>query len=82
MSVPSNRLPARAPAYLFLIGVPTSVLAWSLVPLIARAHLEESMVYRGIDSILYLAAAGAVVLVAIPLGYRRSPSSGNSLQCP
>lgn len=70
----SNRQPVRPRAYVYLIGVPICVLVWSLVLFIVRPRLDESTVYRGIDSILYLAALGALVLVAIPLRYRRSSS--------
>lgn len=76
MVVTSNSLTVHARVYLYLVVAPISVLVWLLVLLIARPHLEESLVYRGIDSIPYLAVVGTVVLVAIPLRYRHSPSLG------
>jgi hypothetical protein len=57
--------PALSPGFCFV--------EWLLI-LVLTAHLSESALYRALDISLYFAVVGAVVLVAIPIRFRRSPS--------
>jgi glucan phosphoethanolaminetransferase (alkaline phosphatase superfamily) len=74
MTATWNQQPAHSLAYVCLVVVPLSVLAWTIVIVSVRPKISESTLYLMIDSILYLATVGALVLVAIPLLYLRSPS--------
>jgi hypothetical protein len=63
-------------AYLGLALVPWSLLGWSILVVILRSHVSEAARYRMLDCFPYLAGAGALVLVAIPIRFRRSASFG------
>jgi hypothetical protein len=62
-------------AYLYVALVPIfSLVGWAVFILFLRRHLGESLLYRALDMSLYISVVGAVVLVAIPVRFHRSPS--------
>jgi len=74
-AVPSHHVAANLRAYLYLVLVPIScLLGWAVLILIIRRHLSESSLYRALDICLYLSAVGVLVLVAIPIRFRKSAS--------
>jgi hypothetical protein len=50
-----------------------SLMGWAAF-LLVRRHLSESSIYRALDISLYVSTAAAVVLVAIPIRFRKSVS--------
>jgi hypothetical protein len=76
MSVaPIHRVAASHRAYLYLGLVPIfCLLEWAVLILLVRRHLSESALYKALDISLYLSAVAVVVLVAIPIRFRKSVS--------
>jgi len=50
------------------------LIGWAVFILLLRRRLSESSVYTGLDIALYISAAAAVALVAIPIRFRKSVS--------
>jgi hypothetical protein len=73
MSVaPIHHVAATHRAYLYLALVPICcLLGWAVLIFLVRRHLSESALYKALDISLYLSAV-AVVLVAIPIRFRKS----------
>ena len=62
-------------AYLYLALVPMfSLVEWSAFIVFIRRHLSESSLYKALDISLYISVVGVVVLIAIPIRFRRSAS--------
>lgn len=63
-------------AYLYLALVPMCLLGWTVLVVFLRPHVSESSLYGLLDGFLYLAAVGVLILVAVPICFRRSSSLG------
>jgi len=75
MSVaPRQPIEANRRAYLYMALVPIVDLIGWVVFLLGRRRLSESSLYAALDVSLYLSAAAAVLLVAIPICFRKSVS--------
>jgi hypothetical protein len=76
MSVaPIHQIAASHRAYLYLTLVPIcSLLGWAVLILLVRRYLSESALYKALDIVLYLSAVAGVVLVLIPIRFRKSVS--------
>jgi F0F1-type ATP synthase membrane subunit a len=76
MSVaPIHHLAASHRAYLYLALVPIfCLLGWAVLVRFVRRYLSESALYKALDISLYLSAVAVVVLVAIPIRFRKSVS--------
>ena len=59
-------------AYLYLALVPMFLVGWTILVVFLRPHVSESSLYRLLDGFLYLADIGVVILVAVPIRFRRS----------
>ena len=59
-------------AYLYLALVPMFLVGWTILVVCLRPHVSESSLFRLLDGFLYLAAIGVVILVAVPIRFRRS----------
>jgi hypothetical protein len=62
-------------AFLFLAFVPIfSLVGWVVFILFVRRHLSESSLYKALDVSQYITLVGVVVLVAVPIRFRRASS--------
>jgi hypothetical protein len=59
-------------AYLYLALVPMCLVGWTVLIVFLRPHVSESSLYKLLDGFPYLAAVGVVILVAVPIRFRRS----------
>jgi hypothetical protein len=74
IEIDQHHLAAHHRPYVYLALVPACCfLEWTLI-LVLKRHLSESSLYRALDISLYFAVVCAVVLVAIPIRFRRSAS--------
>ncbi len=76
IDIDRHRLTARRRPYLYLALVPAFCFVEWLLVLFIRRHLSESSLYRALDISLYLAVVGVVVLLVIPIFFRRSAGLG------
>jgi hypothetical protein len=70
---PLRHIASSRRAYLYLALVPIfSLVGWLAFIVFLRRHLSESSLYKALDISLYISVVGVVVLVAIPIRFRRS----------
>ena len=85
-AAPIHHVSPSVRAYLYLALVPIcSFLGWTVLIHLVKGNLSESSVYKALDLSQYLSAIGVVVLVAIPIRFRKAASLmrlvGVSLLC-
>jgi hypothetical protein len=62
-------------AYFYLALVPIfSLVGWLAFIIFLRRNLSESSLYKALDISLFISVVGVVVLIAIPIRFRRSSS--------
>jgi len=72
-AAPIRRSAAGQRAYFYQGLVPLFCLVcWLVLVLLAKKHLSESSIYQALHIGLYVSGAGALALVAIPIGFRKS----------
>lgn len=70
---PTFHIAAGQRAYFYQGGVSLLCLVcWLVLVLLAKKYLSESSIYQALDIGLYVSVAGALALVAIPIGFRKS----------
>jgi hypothetical protein len=75
MSAPALPISTSRRPYLYLMLVPIfSLVGWGVFILFVRRHLSESSIYKALDLSQYITLVGVVVLVGVPIRFRRSSS--------
>jgi len=73
MTVSPVRIASSRRVYLYLALVPIfSLVGWEVFIVFLRRHLSESSLYKSLDIALYISVVGGLVLVAIPIRFRKS----------